>query len=107
LEESEHKAVAYDVYRAVGGSERLRIITMKIVRYMFVVSTAVQVVISLLLDRATYRPGALRESWRRFKKQPMLSRAIWEQLRDYERRGFHPDDWPTDDLVAEWRERLF
>src|SRR5947209_18260144 len=27
LEESEHKAVAFDVYRAVGGSERLRIIT--------------------------------------------------------------------------------
>jgi len=107
LEESEHKAVAFDVYRAVGGSERLRIVTMKIVRYMFVISTAVQVVLSLLGDRATYRPRALRESWRRFKNQPLVSRAVWDQLRDYERRGFHPDDWPTEDLVEHWREQLF
>ncbi|MGK2928914.1 MAG: metal-dependent hydrolase, partial [Acidimicrobiales bacterium] len=28
LEESEHKAVAFDLYRAVGGSERMRTITM-------------------------------------------------------------------------------
>jgi len=107
LEESEHKAVAFDVYRAVGGSERLRIITMKLVRYSFVVSTAVQLVISLLLDRETYKPGVLRASWRSFKKQPLISREVWNQLRDYERRGFHPDDWPTDDLISEWRERLF
>jgi uncharacterized protein len=31
LEESEHKAVAFDVYRAVGGSERTRVITMKMI----------------------------------------------------------------------------
>src|SRR5436305_5798028 len=35
LEESEHKAVAFDVYKAVGGSERTRVITMSVLRYMF------------------------------------------------------------------------
>ena len=107
LEESEHKAVAFDVYRAVGGSERLRIITMKLVRYSFVVGTTIQMVLSLLGDRATYRPGALRASWRRFREQPIVSREIWEQLKDYERRGFHPDDRSTEDLIATWREELF
>jgi len=107
LEESEHKAVAFDVYRAVGGSERLRILTMKLVRHMFVFGTTVQMVLSLLGDRTTYRPGALRQSWASFRRQPIVSRAVWEQLKEYERRGFHPNDRPTDDLIATWREQLF
>jgi uncharacterized protein len=107
LEESEHKAVAFDVYKAVGGGERLRIFTMKLVRYLFLFGTALNVVVSLLRDKASYQPGALRKSWRHVRRQPLLSREVWEQLRRYERHGFHPDDIPTDDLVVEWRERLF
>jgi predicted metal-dependent hydrolase len=107
LEESEHKAVAFDVYRAVGGGERLRILTMKLVRYTFVVGTTIQMVASLLGDRATYRPGTLRASWQRFKRQPIVSREIWSQLKEYERPGFHPDDRPTHDLIEAWREELF
>src|SRR6478609_4705194 len=36
LEESEHKAVAFDVYKAIGGTERMRVLTMKMLRYSFV-----------------------------------------------------------------------
>ncbi len=107
LEESEHKAVAFDVYRAMGGSERMRIITMKMVRYGFVIGIGLQVIISLLLDPASYRPGALRKSWRHVRNQPLLSRQVWETLKAYERPGFHPSDIPNDDLVETWRERLF
>jgi predicted metal-dependent hydrolase len=107
LEESEHKAVAFDVYRAVGGGERMRIVTMKLVRYIFFLSTAFQVSVSLLRDRATYRPGALRESWRYARTQPFFSRETWRQLKEYERRGFHPSDRPNEELVTQWRERLF
>jgi predicted metal-dependent hydrolase len=107
LEESEHKAVAFDVYRAVGGGERLRIMTMKIARYGFVVGMILQVGIGLLLDRETYKPGRLRKSFAYAKQQPIFSREIWNQLKEYERRGFHPDDRPTADLVEVWRERLF
>jgi predicted metal-dependent hydrolase len=107
LEESEHKAVAFDVYRMVGGGERLRIWTMRIVRYMFVLGTTVQMIVSLLGDRETYRPGVLLASWRRFRRQPIVSRAVWDQLKEYERPGFHPNDRPTQHLVDEWRDRLF
>jgi hypothetical protein len=107
LEESEHKAVAFDVYRAMGGSERMRIITMKLVRFLFVAGTALQVVASLLQDRSTYRPGALRRSWRYVRTQPFLSPELWEQLKSYEQPGFHPDDRPTRDLVDRYREELF
>src|SRR5438874_4221552 len=66
LEESEHKAVAFDVYKAVGGTERMRVWTMNALRFGFVAGMFVQVSVSLLLDRATYKPGNLRKSWKRF-----------------------------------------
>ncbi|MBI2706280.1 MAG: metal-dependent hydrolase [Actinobacteria bacterium] len=107
LEESEHKAVAFDVYRAVGGRERTRVMTMKVIRIAFVVATVVQMMLSLLGDRATYRPGRLRRSWRHFKQTPFMQPELWERLRDYDRPGFHPDDRDTTELVAKWREELF
>ena len=107
LEESEHKAVAFDVYKAVGGSERTRVITMKILRYAFVLGMTVQVIFSLLLDRATYRPGNLRKSLKRFRRSPVMQRELWEQLKDYDRPDFHPDDRDTTGLVEQWRAELF
>ncbi|MEX2293494.1 MAG: metal-dependent hydrolase [Acidimicrobiales bacterium] len=107
LEESEHKAVAFDVYKAVGGSERMRVWTMKFLRYGFVVGMAFQVGVSLLFDRATYKRGNLRASWKRFRKSPVMRREIWDQLREYERPDFHPDDRDTMELVERWRAELF
>ena len=107
LEESEHKAVAFDVYRAIGGTERMRVTTMKILRYSFVIGMAVQVAISVAGDRDARRRGNLRRSWQTFRRSPILSRDLWQQLCDYDRPDFHPDDRDTTALVEEWRERLF
>jgi len=107
LEESEHKAVAFDVYKAVGGTERMRVVTMTLLRYAFIAGMTIQVVVSLLGDRATYRRGNLRRSWRAFRRSPIMRREVWDQLRDYNRPDFHPDDSDTDELVARWREELF
>jgi hypothetical protein len=107
LEESEHKAVAFDVYKAVGGSERTRVMTMNFLRFGFVLGMTVQVAISLLFDPSTYRPGTLRKSWRRFRQSPVMQPEIWAQLKDYNRPDFHPDDRDTTALVEQWREELF
>ena len=107
LEESEHKAVAFDVYKAIGGSERMRVITMNILRYGFVGFMALQVAISVAGDRATYKRGNLRRSWAKLRRSPILSRELWDQLRDYNRPDFHPDDSDTNELVARWRTELF
>ena len=107
LEESEHKAVAFDVYKAVGGSERMRVWTMKAIRWGFVLGMSLQIIISLLLDKATYKPGNLRRSWKRFRRTPFMQKELWQQLKDYDRPDFHPDDQDTDALVEQWRIELF
>ena len=107
LEESEHKAVAFDVYKSVGGSERVRVLTMKLLRFAFVGGMVVQIAVSLLGDKAARNPRKLWRSWRRVWGSPIMSRELWHQLKDYDRPDFHPDDRDTNALVDEWRERLF
>jgi uncharacterized protein len=107
LEESEHKAVAFDVYKAVGGSERMRVWTMNFLRFGFVAGMALQVIVSLIGDRASCRHGNLRRSWRRFRRSPIMQRELWDQLKDYNRPDFHPDDRDTTELVERWRAELF
>jgi predicted metal-dependent hydrolase len=107
LEESEHKAVAFDVYKAIGGTERMRVWTMKLLRFGFVVGMTLQVIIAMLGDRATYRPRTLLRSLRKVRRSPIMRRELWDQLRDYDRPDFHPDDRDTTELVTYWREQLF
>jgi predicted metal-dependent hydrolase len=107
LEESEHKAVAFDVYKAVGGTERMRVWTMNFLRYGFVLGMTVQVIVSLIFDRATYKRGNLRRSLRKLRRSPIMKRELWDQLKDYNRPDFHPDDRDTTELVEMWRRELF
>ncbi|GAB2986502.1 metal-dependent hydrolase [Nocardioides montaniterrae] len=107
FEETEHKAVAFDVFRAVGGSERVR-------RLGFVIQTAgllglmvVATAISLARDRAAYHPVRLVRSLLALRHSPFLQRDVIARLRDYTRTGFHPDDHDDTAVLAEWSERLF
>ena len=106
LEECEHKTVAFDVYRAVGGSERTRVVTMNVLRFSFLLAMTSAIILSLLGDRSTYQPGVLRQSWRRFRNFSLADKRLWAQLRDYNRPDFHPDDHDTSGLVEDWRQRL-
>jgi uncharacterized protein len=107
LEESEHKAVAFDVFKAMGGSERTRVWTMNFITVGFLAGMAVQMTASVLGDRATYRRGNFWRSWRQFRRSPFIQPAVWRRLRDYNRPDFHPDDYDTTELVAQWRDELF
>ncbi|MGH3563903.1 MAG: metal-dependent hydrolase [Mycobacterium sp.] len=107
LEESEHKAVAFDVYRAVGGTERMRIIAMWITSFAFIGVLALHTTLSLLADRAAYHPVRLIKSIAALRHSPFLTRAAIRCLRAYTRTGFHPNDNDNTALVDEWAARLF
>jgi len=107
LEESEHKAVAFDVYRAAGGGEALRIWTMRVVSTMFLAEIILQTFLSMLRDRAAYNPVTLIKSLWALRRSPFLSREIFHKLRTYNKRGFHPDDWDATATIERWRAELF
>src|SRR6059058_5111510 len=71
LEESEHKAVAYDVYKAVGGGEFTRIFVMFLTDLLFIGETGLMLVISLLKDPTTWRhPIKVLRTLARLPNQP-------------------------------------
>ncbi|HEV7536392.1 MAG TPA: metal-dependent hydrolase, partial [Acidimicrobiia bacterium] len=107
LEEAEHKAVAFDVYRHLGGTERMRIITMWVIHLNFVLETSIWTVISLGLDPAARRHPVrvLRSLWR-LRRSPFTSLRTVRQLLRYHRRGFHPCDCDSSELISTWRAKL-
>jgi predicted metal-dependent hydrolase len=108
LEESEHKAVAFDVYRAVGGGEVVRQLAMWLTHLTFVLETGTWAAISIALDSYARRhPGQLLKSLWRLRRSPFTTPAATRQLFEYHRPGFHPNDRDTSTLIATWRERLF
>lgn len=107
IEESEHRSVAFDVYRAVGGSETRRIRTMRVIRFSFPIAVAVRSISSLLGDRASYHPVRLFRSVAALRNSPFLSPAVLRRVRDYNRPGFHPDDTDNTALLEQWTAELF
>lgn len=107
LEESEHKAVAFDTYRAVGGTERMRIAAMVITTFGFLGTVTWHTTLSMLADRASYHPVRLARSIAALRHSPFLTRSVMRRLRDYLRVGFHPGDHDNTALLDEWVPRLF
>jgi hypothetical protein len=107
LEEAEHKAVAFDVYRAIGGGEVRRGAIMALATVVFVAE--VINVWTRLVKADGARPGL--RGWARaigflFGKPGLVRRELPGYLA-YFRPGFHPDRRDTRALVETWRARLF
>jgi predicted metal-dependent hydrolase len=108
LEEAEHKAVAFDTYRHVGGSERMRCLAMTAVHLDFLLELVAMTAVSVWLDPLARRhPLRTLRSAVRLIRSPFASITAARQLLQYHRRGFHPNDRDTSELVASWRRELF
>jgi predicted metal-dependent hydrolase len=107
LEESEHKAVAFDVYQAVSGSYLVRVGVMQAVTAGFIGAVIGLTTLSMLNDRSARNPRRLIRSLRKLRHSPWLNGRVLRHLLAYDRRGFHPDDLDTTALVEEWRATLF
>jgi uncharacterized protein len=108
LEESEHKAVAFDVYRAVGGTERMRKAAMWVVHANFVFETGMWTLISLARDPYARRhPLQVLRGLLKMRKSPFTQPRTVRQLFQYHEKNFHPNDRDTSGMIAEWRSKLF
>ncbi|CAN5505560.1 metal-dependent hydrolase [soil metagenome] len=107
IEESEHKAVAFDVYQAVCGDPKVRARIMNSIHVGFIGTSVAFTVWSLLKDPATRDLGRLGRSLRKVRHSPWLTKDVRRRISDYNRPDFHPDDHDSTALLEEWRERLF
>jgi len=107
LEETEHKAVAFDVFRAVGGSEFVRRLGFVIQSVGLIGLVIVATVLSMLGDRALYHPLRLVRSILRLRHSPFLEPDVARSLGDYLKRGFHPSDHDNEELLRTWTVELF
>ncbi|MFD8100155.1 metal-dependent hydrolase [Nocardia fluminea] len=107
VEESEHRAVAFDVYRAVGGTERRRIWAMRGISASFFTGIVINTTLSLLGDRTSYNLIRLVRSLAAIPHSPFLARTVQRRVGAYNKRGFHPDDTDNTALLEYWTTALF
>lgn len=106
LEECEHKSVAFDVYRAIGGTEATRIAVMRRMYYLTLPLTIFFVTLSVLSDPRSWRPIKALRQMVQVLRGPLV-KGLMRDLAVYMQPGFHPYDVDTTDLEVRWRSELF
>ncbi|MBU2038400.1 MAG: metal-dependent hydrolase [Gammaproteobacteria bacterium] len=102
IEETEHKAVAYDVYQQAVGSYWLRILTMINVTILFCLRTSIIQAIFLWKDGQLFNPKVWWKGFQFYFLKPGLVPTIWRDYLDYFRRDFHPWMHDNRELLGEW-----
>ena len=100
-EEIEHKAVAFDVLQAVDPSYALRMVglvyaTVSLGAFWFAAATMLLRQDGFSWRRAGRHLDKLRD------KDPILRTVFLRGIREYVRRGFHPNDNRDEGLAAAW-----
>ncbi len=104
MEEIEHKAVAFDVYRATVNREKQRIVVAKIIFRTFWVQMAIAQVMLLWHDRKIPSLRHIREAWTFMWGEGGFRRWSAPEFRRYLEPGFHPNDIDQRHLIEQWRE---
>ena len=105
LEETEHKAVAFDVYQAVFADQVVR------KRIMRIITTTFLSRISYLTFKLLLNDPVGRKQWRQhivaFKQLKALFRDMIPAYLDYYNMGFHPNQHDSTQITSQWRQQLF
>lgn len=107
LEEAEHKAVAFDVYRAAGGGDARRAAVMLLTTAVFF---TVQMLVHARLmatRQILWKPWTWLRGMGRMLVSPGYFTRLVPAYLAYFRPGFHPDDRDTRELLAVWEAELF
>jgi hypothetical protein len=91
-EESEHRSVAFDLYRTLGGNEHWRIRIFHFITWYFAVDLLRQTVNNLWHDGALFDGRTWRSAWRTLFARGGLLRAMVPAWSRYKRADFHPSE---------------
>jgi predicted metal-dependent hydrolase len=95
LEETEHKAVAFDLYKRLGGHERGRIVAYLLSTFFFQIDAFLQTTNNLRRDGALWKPSTLWGALTFYFGRPSRGNGwIWMTARPllaYFKRDFHPN----------------
>ena len=106
IEETEHKAVAFDVYQAIGGDDKIRRRTMVRSTIMFLLHIFSFQAYLLWKDGMPIRPRKFMQAVNFLVGRPGLLRKIRRDYLDYYRADFHPWQHDNRDLIADWQQRF-
>ncbi len=103
-EELEHKSVAFDVYRAVGGSEELRIRILKRVTFLILWRTLTGMLHMFRKDGNLLSIAVWRQGYDFLWGKQGLFKFIAPNYKEFFRPDFHP--WQNDSLTVldEWQQ---
>ena len=105
IEESEHKAVAFDVYKAIGGSEFVRVTEMMAVSILFPVFSGIHLAQLMKEDGQLFNlkswAGAVSYMW----GKPGVFRKLLPSYFKYYSPKFHPWNHDARDLVEKAKKK--
>ena len=105
IEEIEHRAVAFDVYQAVYGDDKVRRMIMRSVTTGFASLTLYSATKLFMQDRKKSLPKIGGNIFGLYLLAKMLIQMLPEYL-SYYQKGFHPTDIDYSKIVLYWKERL-
>ncbi|MCG8668090.1 MAG: metal-dependent hydrolase [Pseudomonadales bacterium] len=106
IEETEHKAVAFDVYERVVGNDKTRKTEMRLVLPLFFAHMIESTAMLVLLNPNVDKKSGWRKTWAEvFGSGGMIS-SMRAELNDYFDQDFHP--WQHDNLrlASDWTKEL-
>lgn len=102
-EEMEHKAVAFDVYRAVGGTEKMRKAGMRQATIFLMLDVLMGLLHMLRRDKQLWNLRLWAEGWKFLFFKGGILRRVWPAYKEYYRDGFHPWQRDTRHLLQGWQ----
>lgn len=100
-EESEHRSTAFEVYRALGGSQRWRVRVFRYVSVVFLVDVMRQTLRNLWHDGSLWKASTWRSGWQLLMSPGGMLRGNYIAWRDYMAPAFHPRQL-DDSLSRRW-----
>ena len=95
--------MAFDVYRAIGGTEKMRKRGMRQATFFLMLDIVIGLVHMLRKDKKLWSARLWSEGWKFLFFKGGILRRVWPAYKEYFRDGFHPWDRDTRPLLASWK----